>query len=57
LPTLFPQLACFTDLGLLLLRLMAAFIFATSRWNHKITMIVTNLVIVSTGGGRYGRMR
>ena len=54
---LFSQFARFTDLGLLLLRLMAAFIFATSRWNHKITMIVTNLVIVSTGGGRYGRMR
>ena len=31
---LFLQLARFTDLTLLLLRLMVAFIFATSGWNH-----------------------
>jgi len=31
---LFPQLTRFTDLTLLLLRLMVAFIFATSGWNH-----------------------
>lgn len=31
---LFPQLGRFTDLSLLLLRLMVAFVFATSGWNH-----------------------
>jgi len=31
---LFPQLVRFTDLSLLLLRLMVAFVFATSGWNH-----------------------
>ena len=31
---LFPQLVRFTDLSLVLLRLMVAFIFATSGWNH-----------------------
>lgn len=31
---LFPQLARFTDLGLLLLRLMVGFVFATSGFNH-----------------------
>lgn len=31
---LFPQLARFTDLSLVLLRLMVAFVFATSGWNH-----------------------
>ena len=31
---MFPQLAQFTDLSLLLLRLMAAVIFITSGWNH-----------------------
>ena len=33
-PMPLPQLARFTDLSLLLLRLMVAFIFATSGWNH-----------------------
>jgi putative oxidoreductase len=31
---MFPQLAQFTDLGLLLLRLMVAAIFVTSGWSH-----------------------
>lgn len=31
---MFPQLAQFTDLGLLLLRLMVALVFATSGWSH-----------------------
>jgi len=31
---MFPQLAQFTDLGLLLLRLMVAVVFATSGWTH-----------------------
>lgn len=31
---LFPALTRFTDLGLLLLRLMIALVFATSGWNH-----------------------
>jgi len=31
---MFPQLARFTDLGLLLLRLMVALIFLTSGWGH-----------------------
>jgi len=31
---MFPQLARFTDLGLLLLRLMVAAIFVTSGWSH-----------------------
>jgi len=31
---MFPQLAQFTDLGLLLLRLMVAAIFITSGWSH-----------------------
>ncbi len=31
---LFPQLARFTDLGLLLLRLMVGIVFFTSGWNH-----------------------
>jgi putative oxidoreductase len=31
---MFPQLAQFTDLGLLLLRLMVALIFVTSGWSH-----------------------
>jgi putative oxidoreductase len=31
---MFPQLARFTDLGLLLLRLLVALIFANSGWNH-----------------------
>ncbi len=31
---MFPQLARFTDLGLLLLRLMVASIFVTSGWSH-----------------------
>jgi putative oxidoreductase len=31
---MFPQLIQFTDLGLLLLRLMAGAIFAASGWNH-----------------------
>lgn len=31
---MFPQLAQFTDLGLLLLRLMAAAVFVTSGWSH-----------------------
>jgi putative oxidoreductase len=31
---LFPQLARFTDFGLLLLRLMVGIVFFTSGWNH-----------------------
>ena len=31
---MFPQLARFEDLGLLLLRLMVAVVFVTSGWNH-----------------------
>ena len=31
---MFPQLAQFTDLSLLLLRLMVAAVFVTSGWNH-----------------------
>lgn len=31
---MFPQLAQFTDLGLLLLRLMVAAVFVTSGWSH-----------------------
>ncbi|MFZ0806793.1 MAG: DoxX family protein [Candidatus Sulfotelmatobacter sp.] len=31
---MFPQLARFTDLGLLLLRLMVGFVFVTSGYNH-----------------------
>lgn len=31
---LFPQLARFTDLGILLLRLMVAAVFVTSGWSH-----------------------
>jgi putative oxidoreductase len=31
---LFPALTRFTDLGLLLLRLMVALVFGTSGWNH-----------------------
>lgn len=31
---MFPQLAQFTDLGLLLLRLMVAVVFVTSGWSH-----------------------
>ena len=31
---MFPQLAQFTDLGLLLLRLMVASVFVTSGWGH-----------------------
>jgi putative oxidoreductase len=31
---MFPQLAQFTDLGILLLRLMVAVIFVTSGWSH-----------------------
>jgi putative oxidoreductase len=31
---MFPQLARFTDLGLLLLRLMVGVVFVTSAWNH-----------------------
>ena len=31
---MFPQLAQFTDLGLLLMRLMVASIFVTSGWSH-----------------------
>lgn len=31
---LFPQLARFADLSLLLLRLMVGFVFGTSGWNH-----------------------
>jgi putative oxidoreductase len=31
---MFPQLARFTDLGLLLLRLMVGVVFITSGWNH-----------------------
>lgn len=31
---MFPQLARFTDLGLLLLRLMAGVVFLTSGWSH-----------------------
>ena len=31
---MFPQLARFTDLGLLLIRLMVALVFATSGYNH-----------------------
>lgn len=31
---MFPQLAQFTDLGLLLMRLMVAAVFVTSGWNH-----------------------
>lgn len=31
---MFPQLARFTDLGLLLLRLMVAIVFVTSGWSH-----------------------
>ncbi len=31
---MFPQLAKFTDLGLLLLRLMVAIVFVTSGWSH-----------------------
>ena len=31
---MFPQLARFTDLGLLLLRLMVASVFVTSGWSH-----------------------
>ena len=31
---MFPQLARFTDLGLLLLRLMVGIVFFTSGWNH-----------------------
>jgi len=31
---MFPQLAKFTDLGLLLLRLMVALVFVTSGWSH-----------------------
>ena len=31
---MFPQLAQFTDLGLLLLRLMVALVFVTSGWSH-----------------------
>jgi len=31
---MFPQLARFTDLGLLLLRLMVALIFLSSGWSH-----------------------
>ena len=31
---LFPQLARFTDLGLLLLRLMVGIVFVTSGWSH-----------------------
>jgi putative oxidoreductase len=31
---MFPQLARFTDLGLLLLRLMAGIVFLTSGWGH-----------------------
>jgi len=33
---MFPQLARFTDLGLLLLRLMVAIVFVTSGWSHVI---------------------
>jgi len=32
--TMFPQLLQFTDLGLLLLRLMVAVVFVTSGWSH-----------------------
>jgi putative oxidoreductase len=32
--SMFPQLAGFTDLGLLLLRRMVATAFTTSGWNH-----------------------
>ena len=31
---MFPGLADFTDLGLLLMRLMVALVFADSGWNH-----------------------
>jgi len=31
---MFPQLALFTDLGILLLRLMVGSVFFTSGWNH-----------------------
>jgi putative oxidoreductase len=31
---MFPQLARFTDLGLMLLRLMVGIVFFTSGWNH-----------------------
>jgi len=31
---MFPQLAQFTDLGLLLLRMMVALVFVTSGWSH-----------------------
>jgi putative oxidoreductase len=31
---LLPQLACFTDVALLLLRLMVGLVFITSGWNH-----------------------
>ena len=31
---MFPQLAQFTDLGILLLRLMVAVVFVTSGWSH-----------------------
>jgi putative oxidoreductase len=31
---MFPQLARFTDIGLLLLRLMVALVFITSGWSH-----------------------
>jgi putative oxidoreductase len=31
---LFPQLSRFTDLGLLLIRLMVALVFVTSGWSH-----------------------
>jgi putative oxidoreductase len=31
---MFPQLAAFTDLGILLLRLMVGVVFAQSGWNH-----------------------
>ena len=31
---MFPGLAAFTDLGLLLMRLMVALVFADSGWNH-----------------------
>jgi putative oxidoreductase len=31
---MFPQLACFTDLGLLLMRLMVGLVFVTSGYSH-----------------------
>jgi putative oxidoreductase len=61
----FPQLARFTDLALLLLRIMLGAIqkkrfvwrtgfwgrSGTNDWSYDTIMMVMNLVIVTTGGG------